>query len=1473
MSDSENNETDVRRSSRRCGVSAKTTKMMSEMEKLKQARATGKVYRPDLEVEDVYDTVDDAEYERIVSKRQNENFVVDDNGMGYADTGADFEDDDYDDYDDEEPRKSSSNKGDKKSKKDKKDKKEKKKGAMDAYISYTASRKAAVDESKLKATLDEDEDLKNILDQLGDNDSDGEEEITKPKKVPANPFKRGRSAESPGSDAIMPRPIIKKAKTGANVTGLAPHRFQNNKKTVVRAPEPSDDDEDYGVPDFNDPILSSPFKEEAVSPVSTSKLSSKTHETELDARKDAVKMEMDEEEEEEQKTSGTIREVEDSLAKFRVIEDVWTGNEDQEEEEDGKVEVKTGTEPFYVMTGDREDVKAIRMYWIDAYEDVHKANGTVYLFGKVKTGANTWETCSIVVKNICRKVYFMPRSENLRTGEESNLADLHKEIGEVLKNKFNTHEFKCKMVEKELIRDESFGNGGGTKTPLMEVLYPADKGKLPNDLKGDTFSHTFNTSVSPLERLLIEKKFMGPGWIDLYSYVDPKAKTSNCKYEFEVDMEKMRNIKYLEGEDLEKLKGTANSAVPSIKLLALNIVTTLNERKENEICMISTLFNSKCDLAHPSSDNKAFKPRCLVTKPHGGSLPYDIQKRLESEKISKFVKTVPNEKALLTLFLAEINDEEPDMVVGHDLSAMIALLVSRLEKLKLPNWSRISRLKRSINIGKLGHSKSGQWELTAGRMMLDSKLAAMELVKSRSFDLTELSQQILGTNRREIYSNEISNLYSDSKDLISLINWSWHDSLLSVRIVVRLNALPLYMQISQIVGGITSRTMMGGRAERNEYLLLHAFEKADLIAPDKYSAFENKKQKEQQVKEEGDEKKAGKAQYSGGLVLEPKKGLYETLILLLDFNSLYPSIIQEYNICYTTLVYSKDSDEQLSVPQNTDVEGVLPREIRKLVECRRDVKALMKTERNESKRKQMDIRQMALKLTANSMYGCLGFQYSRFYAKPLAALVTAKGREILMHSKDLVEKMGYSVVYGDTDSIMINTNSMDLAMAKKLGSEIKKAVNKCHRLLELDLDGVFKRMLLLKKKKYAALTINPDTKVEAKELKGLDIVRRDWSQLAKEIGTAVVDKILDSSLSRDEMISSIDDLLRDIRQKLDSGTVPIEMFQISKQLTKNPDQYGDVKAQSHAAVAQRLNKSGKFHMRHNDIVEYVICEDGTDNGATQRAYHRTEMVDNKDLKIDLLYYLAQQIHPVVSRLVEPIEETDAVRIAECLGLDSTNYRRAAAAQANQRAAEEDCTWQQENYELCEGVVVVCPHPECGHSNVIRETFDCVTDPTSPRFLIAGCSQCNGTWESSEHQAVISNQIDCQLGEFVARHHIAAYKCDEPTCEFKTRVQTMKWCREGLECIRCSTGVLRREYTSKQLFDQQMFFRQIFDVDAALRKMSDSQKRAAENRDRQQFNACRIDSMDIVNRINEKYLERNSYNRVDLSYIFAPMMKI
>ena len=118
-------------------------------------------------------------------------------------------------------------------------------------------------------------------------------------------------------------------------------------------------------------------------------------------------------------------------------------------------------------------------------------------------------------------------------------------------------------------------------------------------------------------------------------------------------------------------------------------------------------------------------------------------------------------------------------------------------------------------------------------------------------------------------------------------------------------------------------------------------------------------------------------------MLDPKKGFYDTCILLLDFNSLYPSIIQEYNICFTTVdrkpIKEGDGDLVLpNLPESTVAAGILPTQIKKLVESRRAVKNMLKGEKlTDAQRQQLDIRQLGLKLTANSMYGCLGFSFSR----------------------------------------------------------------------------------------------------------------------------------------------------------------------------------------------------------------------------------------------------------------------------------------------------------------------------------------------------------------------------------------------------------------------------------------------------------------------------------------------------------------
>lgn len=472
--------------------------------------------------------------------------------------------------------------------------------------------------------------------------------------------------------------------------------------------------------------------------------------------------------------------------------------------------------------------------------------------------------------------------------------------------------------------------------------------------------------------------------------------------------------------------------------------------------------------------------------------------------------------------------------------------------------------------------------------MCDTYLASKDLIRSKSYRLSDLAQSQLKIVREDIEFDKITKYYENAQSLLHMVKHCSFDAFLSTALMFKLQILPLTKQLTNLAGNLWSRTMTGARAERNEFLLLHEFHRQKYICPDKaqfgksqaavieaieldqdegtrYETTkakkmklmrEKKKPEAEQIQTRKSKSSRRKPAYTGGLVLEPKKGFYDKYVLLLDFNSLYPSIIQEYNVCFTTVERQKQitADEEERVPDIPDKDipaGVLPRLIKTLVDRRRQVKKLMKDPKiSEATMMQYDIRQKALKLTANSMYGCLGFSHSRFYAKPLAMLITHKGREILQNTVDLAGNLDLNVIYGDTDSIMVYTNENDISKVREMGNLLKKRVNEHYSLLEIDIDGMFKHMLLLKKKKYAALLVEekPDgTLVESVETKGLDLVRRDWCDLSHDISSRVLAAIL-SDKDREEVVEDIHAYLRLVGEQIRQGEIPLEKYVINKVL-------------------------------------------------------------------------------------------------------------------------------------------------------------------------------------------------------------------------------------------------------------------------------------------------------------------------------------
>ena len=1107
-----------------------------------------------------------------------------------------------------------------------------------------------------------------------------------------------------------------------------------------------------------------------------------------------------------------------------------------------------------------QEDRSVHFFWFDHFE----SQGTVHLFGKVwDQSSKRYVSCSVSVGGIERCVFLQPRDRMLVNGHPSDKVpgedDVYEEF-DAIRARHGIQAWLGKWVTRKYAFELPDVPAEGE---YMKVKYGFDEPQLPMDVSGATFARAFGTNTSAFELFVVKRRIMGPCWLRIENAsVRNDAPQTWCKLELEVDEPK--SVAPFADTD-----ANAPKEMPPVTIMSLSTRSVVNYKEnKREIVALSARTWRDTSLENPTPPEQLPSTSFTAVRPLGPSFPARFEQEARQGRTK--IQALKYERMVLNSFLAQVHLNDPDVVLSYDFAgANLDILLHRMRDLKCEQWSKLGRLRRT----KWPLLKQGMnTRVLAGRLVCDlSSDTAKGMISSTTWSLSEMCRTYLNTQREDIDPDDVASYFDctapSPERLLTFVRHCEVDAYFQMAIASRVQLLALTKQLTNLAGNAWSRTLNGGRAERNEYILLHEFHRKKYICPDKISAWEKKALRA--AKEDGDAPHK-KEKFKGGLVFEPKRGLWDRYILVMDFNSLYPSIIQEFNIDFTTVErVGVEGDAVPDIPSSDVAQGVLPHLIATLVNRRRQVKGLMKDKQAPAlKQLQWNIKQQALKLTANSMYGCLGFENSRFYARPLAALTTFKGREILTMTRELAESMSLDVIYGDTDSVMINTNCVDYQDALRIGHEFRRAVNEKYKLLEIDIDGVFQRMLLLQKKKYAALLVAENGQTST-EIKGLDMKRREYCQLSKNVSSYVLSQIL-SGEATETVVEKIHEYLEQVGNDVRAGQVPLDDLVIYKRLGKRPQDYPDAQNQPHVQVALRMLAKNES-ARSGDVIPYVFCVGPQqDAKATQaeRAYHPDDVrrhAGEAAYAIDTKHYLALQIMPPIERICESIEGTDRARLAACLGLDVHAYTAPSggevAAAGREFAPLDSQVPSAVRYAQCEPLEVRCR--ACGHAVQVGALAQLAPDAPHALGRDKGYVCTNAACAQPLGLASMVVQLETAIRAYIARYYHGYTVCTEPTCGVRTN-------QAGVYSGRCLAancrGTTKREYSDKQLYTQLCYLDYLFDAERALAEVGDAPQRAYAHDTIRAHRAA----IDALHAAVQEYLGRNGRRFVDLRKLFGFM---
>lgn len=559
------------------------------------------------------------------------------------------------------------------------------------------------------------------------------------------------------------------------------------------------------------------------------------------------------------------------------------------------------------------------------------------------------------------------------------------------------------------------------------------------------------------------------------------------------------------------------------------------------------------------------------------------------QKKTDFISFHPNEIDLLQSFFEWFKIIDPDIIIGWHLIGFDLLFIENKCKELNINFN-IARSNGKASIRKI--EQKGYFATVPGRVIIDGPTALRtSFFIFEDYKLETVAKELLGIGKtissEENKVKEIERLFKEDK--LALAEYNIHDAILVTEILKKTSIIDLLVKRSQLSGLLIEQLAMVSAAF--DHFFLPKLHRYGFVAPNV---------KDLQASEHS----------AGGHVIEPIPGIYDNVVVL-DFKSLYPSIIQTFKIDPLSRLLS-EIDTRIT-PEGykfSFTEHFLPEFIDKLME-----------QRNFAKQKNDKALSQAIKILMNSFYGVMGSYGCRFYHPDLPSAITSTGKFLLLGSKSFLEGKGFKVVYGDTDSLfvmMIKETDFDYSEAgEKLAmqlntywkNELKKKFN-VESFLEIEFEKHYKKFVITParggevgaKKRYAGLLAKND--VEEIEFVGLEFVRSDWTRLAKDFQIELYHRIFYNE--------ELDDWIRAFVKKLREKAFDNKLV-YKKRLRKDVEEY--IKnLPPHVKAAKLLHEPG-------DTIYYVI---------TQRGPIPIQL-KHDDLDYD--HYIEKQLKPIADSVL------------------------------------------------------------------------------------------------------------------------------------------------------------------------------------------------------------------------------------------------